>query len=186
MTITVNYHKSYLYFGTLHYNYSRESNKLIMESKKQIETGNGIKGEYEVKDKFSMKIWMTEPYNLFVKVELNSGTFKDEKDIKGWATFELEYLYNCIEVVKPNLKEFEKLSVSYSSCESGWHIKMFNTVFYSSYEEDRFRQDMRQSLKENYSQMYDEYIKNQDPIYKTFKDKLSPSILSIIIKAIHD
>lgn len=157
-----------------------------MESKKLIETGNGIKGEYEVIDKFSMKIWMTEPYNLYVKVELNSGTFKDEKEIEGWAIFELEYLYNCIEVVKRNLKEFEKLSVSYSSCESGWHIKLFNKVFYSSYEEDRFRQDMKQSLKENYSRMYDEYIKNPDPIYKTFKDKLAPSILSIIIKAIQD
>ena len=157
-----------------------------MKTKKTIEIRNGIKGEYEVQDSFSMKIWMIEPYEIFVKVELTAGTFQDEKEIERWAALELEYLYNCIEVIKLNLREFEKLSVSYSSCESGWHIILFNKIFHSIFEEDRFREEMKKSLKANYSRMYDEYIKNPDPIYKTFKDKLSPAILSIIINAIQE
>ena len=44
-----------------------------MESKKLIETGNGIKGEYEVIDKFSMKIWMTEKKNIVFDTMVGHG-----------------------------------------------------------------------------------------------------------------
>ena len=154
--------------------------------KKSIKTLQGLEGEYEVENNFSMKIWMIKPYNVYVEVELKAGTFRNEDEIEEFASSELQYIYDCIEIIKNDLEEFEKLSVSYSSCESGWHIKLFNKIFYSSYEEERFRLDMKQSLKENYNRMYDEYIKNPNPFYRFFKNKLSPTILPILIKAIHE
>ena len=47
----------------------------------QIITESGIKGEYEVINNFSMKVWMTEPYQVYVHLDLQSGTFKNKEEI---------------------------------------------------------------------------------------------------------
>ena len=149
-----------------------------------IITELGIKGEYEVINNFSMKVRMTEPYKVCVYLELPAGTFQNKEEIEEIAKHDLEYLYHCIETIKSNFEEFERLSVNYSALESGLHIQMSNKIFYSSYEKDRYLNDMNERLKKGYSELYEKYITNQSSLYKTFKNKLAPSILSILIKAI--
>lgn len=157
-----------------------------METKKQIEIENGIKGEYEVEDSFSMKIWMTSPYTVYVNIDLRSGTFKNEEEIENSAKHDLEYLYYCIETIKLDLEEFEKLSANYSALDSGLHIQMYKKKFYSSYEEERYRRELKEKLKIGYNELYDKYITDPRPLFKTFKNKLAPSILSTLIKAIQE
>lgn len=43
---------------------------------------------------------------------------------------------------------------------------------------------MKGRLKEGYTELYDKYITNLSPLYKSFKDKLAPSILPILVEAI--
>ena len=150
----------------------------------QIITKSGIKGEYEVINNFSMKVRMTEPYQVNVHIELPSGTFQNKEEIEGIAKHDLEYLYNCIETIKSDFEEFERLSANYSSLESGLYIQMSNKIFYSTYEEDRYLQEMKGRLKEGYTELYDKYITNSSPLYKSFKDKLAPAILSTLVEAI--
>ena len=157
-----------------------------METKKQIEIEMGIKGEYEVEDNFSMKICMTAPYSLCVNIELPSGTFKNEEEIENNVKHDLEYLYYSIETIKLDFEEFEKLSANYSALESGLHIQMYNKKFYSSYEEERYRKELNEKLEKGYNELYDKYITDPRPLFKTFKDKLEPSILSTLIKAIQE
>ena len=151
----------------------------------QIITKSGIKGEYEVINNFSMKVWMTEPYQVYVHLDLPSGTFQNKEEIEKIAKHDLEYLYNCIETIKSDFEEFERLSANYSALESGLYIQMSNKKFYSSYEEDRYRREMKERLKEGYSELYDKYINNPIPLYKSFKDKLAPAILSTLVEAIN-
>ena len=58
----------------------------------QIITNSDIKGEYEVINNFSMKVWMTEPYQVYVYLDLPSGTFQNKEEIEKIATHDLEYL----------------------------------------------------------------------------------------------
>lgn len=149
-----------------------------------IITETGIKGEYEVINNFSMKIRMTEPYQVYVHLNLPDSTFKDQEEIEEIATQDLNYLYYCIETIKTDFEEFERLSANYSALQSGLYIRISNKKFYSSYEEDRVRREMKEKLEEGYSELYDKYITNSSPLYKTFKDKLSPAILSTLVEAI--
>ena len=149
-----------------------------------IITESGIKGEYEVINNFSMKVWMVEPYQVYVHLDLPGGTFQNKEEIEGIAKHDLEYLYHCIETIKSDFEEFERLSSNYSSLESGLYIQMSNKIFYSTYEEDRYRQEMKERLKEGYTELYDKYITNSSPLYKSFKDKLAPAILSTLVEAI--
>lgn len=120
-----------------------------------IITDSGIKGEYEVINNFSMKVWMSEPYQVYVHLDLAAGTFQNKEEIEGIAKHDLEYLYHCIETIKSDFEEFEKLSSNYSSLESDLYIQMSNKIFYSTYEEDRCRQEMKGRLKEGYTELYD-------------------------------
>ena len=157
-----------------------------MGNKKQIEVNNEIKGEYEVINSFSLKIRMTSPYAVDVDIELRSGTFKNEEEIENTVRHDLEYLYHCIEIIKLDFEEFEKLSANYSALDSGLHIQMYNKKFYSSYEEERYRRELKEKLKTGYNELYDKYITDPRPLFKTFKDKLAPSILSLLIKSIQE
>ena len=152
--------------------------------RKQIETIDGIKGEYEIDSRFSAYIWMTYPYELKVYIELPSGTLGDEKEIEDLVSHDLQYLLKCIETIELNFDEFERLSINYSALDSGLYIQMFNKKFYSSYEEERYMQELKIRLKEGYNELYDKYITNPDHLYKTFKNKIAPSILSTLIKTI--
>ena len=151
-----------------------------------IITETGIKGEYEVINNFSMKVRMTEPYQVIIHIELLSGTFQNKEEIEGIAKHDLEYLYHCIETIKLDFEEFERLSANYSALDSGLHIQMYNKKFYSSYEEERYRNELKEKLKIGYNELYNKYITDSRPLFKTFKDKLEPSILSTIIKAIQE
>lgn len=151
----------------------------------QIITESGIKGEYEVINNFSMKVWLTEPYQVYVYLDLPNGTFQNKEEIEKIAKHDLKYLYNCIEIIKSDFKEFERLSANYSALESGLYIQMSNKKFYSNYEEERYRQEMKRRLKEGYSGLYDKYITHPAPLYKSFKDKLAPAILSTLVEAIN-
>ena len=151
----------------------------------QIITESGIKGEYELINNFSMKVRMTEPYQVYVHLDLPNGTFQNKEEVEKIAKHDLEYLYYCIETIKSDFEEFERLSANYSALESGLYIQMSNKKFYSSYEEDRYRQEMKERLKEGYSELYDKYITNPAPLYKSFKDKLAPVILSTLVEAIN-
>ena len=157
-----------------------------MGIKKQIEVNDIIKGEYEVIDSFSLKIWMTEPYSFRVLYNLPSGTFQNEEEIEKVVSDDLEYLYFCILTIRLDLKEFEKLSANYSALHSGLYIQLYNKRFYSSYEEERFRRQMEERLEEGYDQLYDKYITNPSPVFKMFKDNLDPVILPTLIKAIQE
>ena len=150
----------------------------------KIKTEDGLQGEYEIINNFSMKIRMTEPYRVNVYIELPSGTFQNEEEIEEIVKHDLEYLYHCIETIKTDFEEFEKLSSNYSALDSGLHIQMYNKKFYSSYEEERYRQELKEKLKKGYNELYDKYITNPSPLYKAFKDKLAPAILSSLIEAI--
>ena len=157
-----------------------------MEQRKQIELSNGIKGEYEVINSFSLNIWMTYPYAVDVNIDLQSGTFQNEEEIEKFVRKDLEYLYYCIETIKLDLEEFEKLSANYTALDCGLYTQMDNKIFYSSYEEERYLLELKEKLKEGYNELYDKYIKDPRPIFKAFKDKLAPSILSILIEAIQE
>ena len=157
-----------------------------MGNKKQIAVNNEIKGEYEIINSFSLKIWLISPYSVCVNIDLRSGTFKNEEEIENTVRQDLEYLYYCIETIKLDFKEFERLSANYSALDSGLHIQMYNKKFYSSYEEERYRNELQEKLKIGYNELYDKYITDPRPLFKTFKDKLEPSILSTLIKAIQE
>lgn len=151
----------------------------------KIITNDGLQGKYEILNNFSMKVWMTEPYQVYVHLELPGETFKSEKEIEEIVKHNLEYLYHCIETIRTNLEEFERLSANYSALENGLYIQKRNKVFYSSFEEERYLTELKQRLKEGYSELYDKYITNPAPLYKSFKDKLAPAILSTLIEAIN-
>ena len=157
-----------------------------MGNKKQIAVNNEIKGEYEIINSFSLKIWLISPYSLCINIDLRSGTFKNEEEIENTVRHDLEYLYYSIETIKLDFEEFEKLSANYSALESGLHIQMYNKKFYSSYEEERYRKELNEKLEKGYNELYDKYITDPRPLFKTFKDKLEPSILSTLIKAIQE
>lgn len=157
-----------------------------MGNKKFIEANYDIKGEYEVINSFSLKIWMTAPYSVDVIIDLPSGTFQNEEEMDKLVRQDLEYLYYCMQTIKLDLAEFEKLSANYTALDSGLRIQMYNKKFYSSNEEERYKKELKEKLKEGYNELYDKYIKNPDPVFKAFKDKLAPSILSILIKAIQE
>ena len=157
-----------------------------MGNKKQIAVNNEIKGEYEIINSFSLKIWLISPYSVCVTIDLRSGTFKNEEEIENSVRNDLEYLYYCIETIKLDFEEFERLSANYSALVSGLHIQMYNKKFYSSYEEERYRNELQEKLKIGYNELYDKYITDPRPLFKKFKDKLTPSILPSLIKAIQE
>ena len=159
---------------------------MVMGNKKQIAVNNEIKGEYEIINSFSLKIWLISPYSVCVNIDLRSGTFKNEEEIENSVRKDLEYLYYCIETIKLDFEEFERLSANYSALDSGLHIQMYNKKFYSYYEEERYRRELEEKLEIGYNELYDKYITDPRPLFKTFKDKLEPSILSTLIKAIQE
>lgn len=104
---------------------------------------------------------MTSPYEVYVNLDLRSGIFQIQEEIEKSVRNYLKYLYNCIETIKLNFKEYEKLSINYEALDCGLYIQMYKKIIYSSYEEERYRQELKEKLKKGYNDLYK---KNISPI----------------------